>query len=156
MLRVANTGDGRVEFQMRVGWCVSLLLLWNVPLHAQEPSSNAQSALPWLQLEALSATRERPLFTPTRRKAAPPAPPIVPAVTREQVQISRKPQFVLTGIIAAPSEMIALLRDTATSESIAVRSGETIGRWRVLVNTDHSVTLQDASGEIELEIFAEP
>jgi len=149
----------------RAKWCVALVLLWGLPVRAQVASPNEQSALPWLHLDALSATRDKPLFAPSRRKAAPPAkaspPPPVEVKeeirqSREDVQHSRKPQLVLTGIIASTSQSVALLRDTNTSESIAVRSGETIGRWRVLVDTDHSVKLQDDSDEVELEIFDEP
>jgi hypothetical protein len=149
----------------RMKWCVALVLLWSLPLRAQVASPDEQSALPWLHLDALSATRDKPLFAPSRRKAAPPrtvSPPPLAQVreeiqqSREEVQRSRKPQLVLTGIIASTSQSVALLRDTNTSESMAVRSGETIGRWRVLVDTDHSVKLQDDSNEVELEIFDEP
>lgn len=141
-----------------VKWCAALVLIWTFPLCAQEQPPREQSALPWLELDALSATRDRPLFAPSRRKAVP--PPVLkskPEEAREVVQQSNKPQLALTGIIASSSsESIALLRDTSTSESIAVHSGETIGRWRVVINTDHSVKLQDGSDEIELEMFAEP
>jgi hypothetical protein len=140
-----------------VKWC-ALVLLWSLPLRAQEASPNEQSALPWLHLDALSATRDKPLFAPSRRKPAPPTTvsPTPPVEVKKEVGYSRKPQFVLTGIIASPSQVLALLRDTNTSESITVHSGETIGRWRVLVDTDHSVKLQDDSDEVELEIFDEP
>jgi hypothetical protein len=141
----------------RVKWC-ALVLLWFLSLRAQEASPDEQSALPWLRLDGLSATRDKPLFTPSRRKPAPPArvSPTPPAELREEIQYSRKPQLVLTGILASQSQSLAFLRDTNTSESIAVRSGETIGRWRVVVDTDHSVKLQDDSHEVELEIFNEP
>jgi hypothetical protein len=140
----------------RVKWCAALGLIWTLPLHAQEQPPKEQSALPWLELDALSATRDRPLFAPTRRKAMPPPVLQTKPEVREVVQQSRKPHLTLTGIIASSSETIALLRDTSTSESIAVHSGETVGRWRVVINADHSVKLQDGSDEIQLEMFAEP
>jgi hypothetical protein len=140
----------------RVKWCAALVLIWTLPLHAQEQPPKEQSALPWLELDALSATRDRPLFAPTRRKAMPPPVLQTKPEVREVVQQSRKPHLTLTGIIASSSETIALLRDTSTSESLAVHSGETIGRWRVVINADHSVKLQDGSDEIQLEMFAEP
>jgi hypothetical protein len=141
-----------------VKWCAALALIWTFPLYAQEQPPKEQSAVPWLELDALSATRDRPLFAPGRRKAVP--PPMVlqskPEEVREEVQQSRKPHLALTGIIASSSQSIALLRDTSTSESIAIHSGETIGRRRVVINTDHSVKLQDGSDEIELQMFPEP
>jgi general secretion pathway protein N len=139
----------------RVSFRVALVLMWSFPAYARESSANELSALPWVQLDALSATREKPLFAPSRRKASP-APALPQTVPTEEVRQPRKPQLILTGIIKSSSERIALLRDGSTSESVAVRSGETMGRWRVLVDTDHSVKLQDDSGEFELEMFDEP
>jgi hypothetical protein len=141
-----------------VKWCAALALIWTFPLHAQEQPPKEQSALPWLELNSLSATRDRPLFAPSRRKAVPPPTALQrkPEEVREEVQQSRKPHLALTGIIASSSQSIAFLRDTSTSESIAVHSGETIGRWRVVITTDHSVKLQDGSDEVELEMFVEP
>src|SRR5262245_61573236 len=50
-----DIGGGRVEFQMsRMSSCVALVLFWSLPLHARETSANEQSALPWVQLDALS------------------------------------------------------------------------------------------------------
>jgi hypothetical protein len=150
-----DIGDGCVESQMgRMSKCAALALFWNLPLYAEEPSANERSALPWVQLDALSATRDKPLFAPSRRKASPPQPALPQTVPAEAVQLSRRPQ--LTGIITSSAERIALLRDGNTSESVVVRSGETMGRWRVLVDTDHSVKLQDDSGEFELQMFDEP
>jgi general secretion pathway protein N len=156
-LRATDIGDGCVEFQMGwVTWCVVLVLWWNLPLHARERSANEGSALPWVQLDALSATRDKPLFAPSRQKASLPPPALPQTAPTEEAQQSRKPQFVLTGIITSSSQRIALLRDGRTSESLTVHSGETIGRWRVLSVTDHSVKLQDDSGQFELEMFDEP
>ena len=143
----------------RVGWCIVLVLFLKLPLYAEGAASNDESALPWLHLDALSATRDRPLFAPDRRKtpAVSTLPLNNPAEEKDEPKQAKKPQLVLTGIIASSSsESIALLRDNNTSESFAVRSGETIGRWRVLVETNHSVKLKDDVGEVELEMFPEP
>jgi general secretion pathway protein N len=143
----------------RLGWCIVLVLLLKLPLYAEEAPPNDESALPWLRLDELSATRDRPLFAPDRRKN--PAVSALPLNNapeeKDEPKQAKKPQLVLTGIIvSSSSETIALLRDNNTSESFAVRSGETIGRWRVLVETNHSVKLQDGAREVELEMFPEP
>jgi general secretion pathway protein N len=111
------------------------------------------SALPWLKLEDLSATRERPLFAPTRRR--PPPPPQPQAVTVAVEHPPETPRMVLTGIIIKPSETIVVLRNVATSESISLRSGESVGAWRVEVQNDHSVILTDGSQQFTLEMFTD-
>jgi hypothetical protein len=63
------------------------------------------------------------------------------------------PQMVLTGIIVKPSETIVVLRNVATSESISLRSGESVGAWRVQAQDDHSVILTDGTNQFTLEMF---
>ena len=108
------------------------------------------SALPWLKLEDLSATRERPLFAPTRRRPPPAQPKAVTVVAEHPPET---PRMVLTGIIVKPSETIVVLRNVATSESISLRSGESVGPWRVKAQNDHSVILSDGTKQFTLEMF---
>jgi hypothetical protein len=108
------------------------------------------SALPWLKLKDLSATRERPLFAPTRRRPPPPQPHVVTVAPEHPPET---PRMVLTGIIVKPSEIIVVLRNVATSESISLRSGESVGPWRVKAQNDHSVILSDGTKQFTLEMF---
>ena len=149
----------------RLAFCIVLVLvmMWSNCLHAQEPSKNhspneSHSALPWLNLESLSSTRERPLFARDRRKPVPPSVSAVPGHREAvlQVQAPQKPNLQLTGIIQSPSETIVLLRDPATSEFVTVHPGETVGRWRVLMDSNYIVTLKDGAEEIRLEMYPEP
>ena len=144
---------------------VALVLAWSSHLHAQDPlkgqgQNEPRSALPWLSFDSLSATRERPLFAPDRRKPAP--PPVVAAEQpTEHTESVRQPpapkaqQLELTGIIVSASETIVLLRDPATSESVTARPGDTIGHWRVSVDSNEAVTLTDGNKELRIEMFAE-
>jgi len=120
----------------------------SAPVRAED---QRPSALPWLKLQDLSATRERPLFAPTRRRPPPPPQPHVVNVAPERPP--ETPRMVLTGIIENPSETIVVLRNIATSESISLRSGESVGPWRVKVQNDHSVVLSDGTKEFTLELF---
>lgn len=146
----------------RLIYYVALLLTWSPCLHAQEQGldhlpNEPHSALPWLSLDSLSATRERPLFAPDRRKPAPPPP--VGSNRPEalpQAQAPQKPQLRLTGVIVSPWETLVLLRNPATSESVTIHPGETFGRWHVLVESNDTVTLKDGAEEITLEMFAGP
>jgi len=110
------------------------------------------SALPWLKLKDLSATRERPLFAPSRRRPPPP-PPLQPHVVTAPEHPPETPRMVLTGVIVKSSETIVVLRNIATSESISLRSGESVGPWRVKALSDHSVVLSDGTKEFTLELF---
>src|SRR5215470_15171533 len=101
---------------MRRFICCLFALLWSATLHAQDqaqqgPLEASPSALPGLSLESLSATRDRPLFAPDRRKPVP--PPVAAAVPNpEQAAPAspkpQTPQLELTGIIVSPSETIVL------------------------------------------------
>jgi hypothetical protein len=134
-----------------------ILLLASVAcsaLHAHEEAPKQRpSAVSWLKIDDLSATRDRPLFAPDRRKSEQPStPPVAVSVDHGPP----RPQFALMGIIIEPSATIVLLRDLARAESVTVRSGEKFGRWRLVVETDRTVKLRDGGEELELAIFAEP
>ena len=130
-----------------------LLFVGSFQLYAEEQPPLERSALPMLQLESLSATRDRPLFAPARRKSLPPAQAPAPSPDVAKVQ---KPQLTLRGIIVSPAQTLVLLRDNSTSESVTVPAGGTIGRWQVLVDSNYGVKLKDGAEEIKLEMFAGP
>jgi hypothetical protein len=132
-----------------------MLLVCTAASFAQEvqtPSAHAAkgtSALPWLSLDTLKATRERPLFALDRR----PLPP--PAVATAPVKAAPPPKVVptLRGIIMRPPEVLVMLQDRSTNESVVIRSGEDFGPWRVTVQSDHSVQLASGSERINLDMF---
>lgn len=140
--------------------CIGLVMMWSVCLHAQNqpqtqlPNEPA-SALPWLNLDSLSATRERPLFAPSRRKPAPP-PAAATAVHPETAPQAPALRFELTGIVVSPLGTTVLLRDLATSQSIAVHPGEKVGRWFIVVDSNDKVTLKNGADELKLEMYPEP
>jgi general secretion pathway protein N len=142
----------------RVAILATLITTWSMLLHAEGQSSHQLHST--LKLDALSATRERPLFSPTRRRVTPPpAAAIQPAVVApdvRQLMASKEPQLTLTGIIVGPDGTIVLLRDRSTSEFVAVRPGEAVGRWRVSVDSIYAVELRDGERAFKLEMFAEP
>jgi hypothetical protein len=134
------------------------LLLIAVQTAAAEdnaPAAGLASALQWLKLEELSATRERPLFAPNRRPTPPPpvtTAPVVSASEKEEVQ-EATPRLSLTGIIRQGATILVVLEDAASSSSVVVRSGDSYGRWRVSAESDHSVKLADGSQELRLRLF---
>jgi len=108
-----------------------------------EPTGNPLWGIP---LSTLTATRERPLFTPSRRApapavagpvvAAPPAPP-APAPAEPE-----RPQLVLVGAIASGSEGIAVFLDQATNNVIRLRTGQDHSGWVLRSVKGREATLQ--------------
>jgi hypothetical protein len=122
---------------------------------AQLASESRPSALPWLRLEDLAATRERPLFAQDRRPrriAPPPADPL-PVAAAPPEQEAPKPIPSLKGIIVEGESTLVVLEDESTSESVVVRSGDSFGPWQVVAETDHSVRLAAGGEEVVLELF---
>ena len=86
--------------------------LWGIPLHA------------------LSATRERPLFSPSRR---PPAPPVVavapPPPPPSKPAPPATPPLTLVGTVLGGSEGVGVFIEQGTKDIIRLRVGEGRGGW---------------------------
>ena len=94
---------------------------------AREPRGNPLWAIP---LSALSATRERPLFLPSRRPPVPPAvagPPVV-VVAAKPVEDDR-PQVTLVGAVAGDSDGFAVFVDLRTNATVRLRTGQEHAGW---------------------------
>lgn len=95
----------------------------------REPRGNPLWAIP---LRSLPATRERPLFTPSRR----PPPPAVAGPPPVQVQpppappaAPERPALALVGAIVGEREGIAIFLDQATNDMVRLRTGENHAGW---------------------------
>jgi len=78
-------------------------------------------------LDRLSATRERPLFTPSRR-AAPP-PPVASTAPIESV--AAPPHIALVGVVISVQGPRAVINDMALNKIARVRIGDEIDGWIV-------------------------
>ena len=98
---------------------------------AHVPSGNPLWAIP---LRQLTATRERPLFAPSRRPPPPvvatqhqmpPAPPLPPKPVEPE-----KPSLMLVGTIArGTAERIGIFFDSAARSVVRLRAGEAHKGW---------------------------
>lgn len=107
------------------------------PASAREPrpqdrrvSGNPLWAIP---LRALSATRDRPIFSPSRRPPAPPAvaaapaaPPKAPVAAPAEPD---KPPLTLVGTIVGDSEGFGIFLDQATKAVIRLKTGQDHVGW---------------------------
>ena len=79
-------------------------------------------------LDRLSATRERPLFSPTRRPTPPPPPP--PPEVAAFAVVPQPPNLQLFGIVVDDEGARAIVR--SSNEKVdRVQIGDDIGGWKV-------------------------
>jgi hypothetical protein len=112
------------------------------PAAAPTVSANPLWAIP---LSALDATRNRPLFTPSRR---PPAPVVasIPVATQgpppPPPAAPEHPNLVLVGTVAGENEGLAVFVDSATRDTVRLRIGEGHSGWILQSVERKTATLQ--------------
>jgi hypothetical protein len=101
-------------------------------------------------LQHLSATLERPLFAPNRRKAnLPPSLPVSIAAAPTQ-RPSGPPNVILIGVVSDGQGRFAVVRADGAVKETRVRVGDNIESWRVSQIAERELTL--ASGDRELSV----
>jgi len=106
-----------------------------------DPTGNPLWAIP---LSSLTATRERPIFLPSRRAPAPAvagtpvvvAPPPPPSAEPEQ------PPLTLVGAIAGDTEGFAVFLDQATNNVVRLKTGQDHQGWVLRSVKGREVTLE--------------
>jgi general secretion pathway protein N len=108
----------------------------------REPRGNPLWAVP---LKSLTATRERPIFLPSRRAFAPaiagpppPPPPAPPAGPKEP----DRPRLALVGAVVGEAEGIAVFLDQTNQAIIRLRTGENHSGWILRSVKGREATLQ--------------
>jgi len=104
-----------------------------------EQSGNPVLAIP---LSQLSTTRDRPIFSPTRRPPAPPALPVVakPVEPAKPTQ-PETPPLVLVGTVAGEDSGIAVFVEQSTENSVRLRLNESHQGWTLKSIQGREVTL---------------
>jgi len=118
----------------------------DVPVHGTKPAARPRvSANPlWaIPLSALTATRERPLFSPTRRAPAPVVanapvvaqpPPPAPAVVEH-------PDLILVGTVTGEAHDLAVFVEPATHKTVRLLAGQDHKGWILQAVEAKSATL---------------
>ena len=111
------------------------------------PSARARSANPlWaIPLTTLSNTRERPVFSASRRPPPPAAaqvtvakaPPSVPKPLRVE-----RPQLSLVGTIAGSDQSFGIFVDQTTKAALRLKIGDDYQGWRLRAVQGREATLQ--------------
>ena len=123
------------------------------PISEPPKGSNPLWAIP---MSKLSATRDRPLFTPSRRpppptiSAAPePPPPMVKPV------IAESPSFKLVGTIIGEDNRIGIFVSETSQTTIRIREGEGDSGWTLRSIDPHSAVFEGYGRMVTL-VFPEP
>jgi len=103
------------------------------------PVANPVLAVP---LSQLSMTRDRPIFSPSRRPPAPPALPVIarPVEPAKSMQ-PENPPFVLVGTVAGEDSGIAVFVEQSTENSVRLRLNESHQGWTLQSIQGREVTL---------------
>ncbi len=105
------------------------------PAAEEAPKEEPATANPlWaIPLNSLNATRERPLFLPSRRAPAPAVPSVTPTQAKPVVATvptePERPEFSLVGVIAGSSDGIAIFSDDTSRDVFRLRTGEAYNGW---------------------------
>ncbi len=123
---------------------------------AVEPDSARGNPLWAIPLRGLGATRERPLFSPSRRppaaEAAPPQPPREAPPPPPPVAGPETPPFVLVGAVLGGKANLAILRNLSTNAITHLREGQTDEGWRAQKVSARSVVLEKDGAATTLEM----
>jgi hypothetical protein len=123
----------------------------NPGLRQPLPQGNPLWRIP---MSSLSATRERPLFSASRRPPLPPpTPPASIAKPSPPVELER-PRLTLQGTAIGGPRDIALVFDEASKDSVRLHVGEAAEGWRLRSVDRRTVTLERDSRIVVLSLPA--
>jgi general secretion pathway protein N len=119
------------------------------PQPQQPGRAAAGNAFP--ALEDLSATRERPLFSSTRRPPEPVEEPEAPA----QITEGGTMPFELVGVVIGDEVNAAIFRNTESKEETRVARGDKIGNWNLEEVTARAVVIGANGKRVRMRLFDE-
>ena len=104
------------------------------------PGANPLSRIP---MSSLSVTRERPLFSVSRRPPAPPPAPAPPAhIEAPPPTEPAGPPFTLSGTAIGGSRDVAVIYDETTKSFVRLHAGESAAGWNLRAIDRRTVTLE--------------
>ena len=119
-------------------------------------SERALSANPlWaIPLARLPITRDRPIFSPSRR---PPPPAVAPAAVPRVAAVPKprepeRPQFSLVGTIASDDEGFGIFLDQSTKAVFRLRVGEDYQGWKLRSVQGREATLEKDQQVVRLAL----
>ncbi len=116
------------------------------------PGGNPLWGIP---MSALSVTRERPVFSATRRPPAPPPAPIpVVEAPPPPPAPAEPPQLGIVGTATGETDNVAVVIDQTTRNLVRLHVGETISGWLVRSVDSRTMTIEKDSRSVTLALPA--
>jgi hypothetical protein len=127
-----------------VACCILLVPVLAASAEQQTPvaSSNPVASQ---SLDELSATIDRPLFSPSRRPPAPPPPPPVQAAA-PPAPPPAPPNLLLLGVVMDGEGARAILRGGAENKLLRAQIGDDIDGWKISQIDGRKVVLSSLDG----------
>jgi general secretion pathway protein N len=127
------------------------------PAPVPRPAAASGNPLWGIPLRALSATRERPLFSASRR---PPVPVIAAAPASEPTAMPmavkpaapEPPPLILVGTVVSAEKRVAVLFNRTTRQVKQVREGEEESGWRVRLVSPRSAVVEKDTRSVTLDL----
>jgi general secretion pathway protein N len=107
---------------------------------------------------SLAATRERPIFSPSRRQPPAPFQPPVQLRTAPVIAQPSRPLLTLVGAIAGEGEgdSIAIFVEDATKATIRLKAGESYLGWVLRLVRSRQATLENERQTAVLDLSVSP
>jgi general secretion pathway protein N len=124
----------------------------------QAPDANAKSRagnpLWTVPLSALSSTRDRPLFSSSRRPPIVAVPMAAPPPKQEAVAppLPERPLLALIGTIVSPTASLALLQGSDADAISRLRIGQENDGWQVRGISLRSIVVEKGSQSVKLDM----
>lgn len=106
-----------------------------------------------ISLEELPNTRQRPIFSPSRRpslRSNANPPPLVQAPALPPPKLEDRPQLSLIGAVVSEWDGIAIFMEQATKEIVRLRMGEAHKGWTLVSLYRRQATLEKDGGSVAL------
>jgi hypothetical protein len=142
----------------RKGLDIDPSLTPDVPSPSADATDAAQGPFQTVPLASLSGTRERPLFSVTRRPPPPPPPPMAAAppkpVAAAPVRpvVAEAPPLSLVGTITGGETPVAVLFNQATRTVTQVREGDEELGWRITAVSAGSAVAEKDGNAVTLNL----
>jgi general secretion pathway protein N len=116
------------------------------------PGGNPLWGIP---VSALTATRERPIFSPTRRPPAPPPEPVPAAETPPPPPAEpEQPLLTLVGTATGETDNVAVVVDQNTKNLVRLHIGEAVSGWYLRSIDSRAMTLEKDNRRVTLTLPA--
>jgi general secretion pathway protein N len=121
-----------------------------------DPGAKSRAGNPlWaIPLSALTATRDRPLFTASRRPPIVAVPTVAPPPKQEALAPPppERPLLMLVGTIVSRKASIAMLQESNAGPVSRLRVGQENDGWRVQGISLRSIVVEKGAQSVELNL----